>query len=159
MQYTIIGDGDDRGRLENLADELGIRRYVHFLGHRVPFEMPRFYRDADLFLLASKRSQRDVESFGIAYIEAAASGVPAICRAEGGSTDAVLEGISGIIIPDSTSDTIAKGIREFCESRSQFSPERIRAFAEQFRRPKLVAEIRARMIAELERNGDRYARH
>ena len=120
--------------------------------------MPRFYRDADLFLLASKRSQRDIESFGIAYLEAAASGVPSICSAEGGSTDAVLDGVSGIVIPNSTPETIAEGILQFANSRAQFSPEKVRSFAERFRRPQLVRQMRARIIAELERSGDRYAR-
>ena len=158
IRYTIVGNGDDRARLQNLASDLGIQHHVQFLGERAPSEMPRFYRDADLFLLASKRSQRDIESFGIAYLEAAASGVPSICSAEGGSTDAVLDGVSGIVIPNSTPETIAEGILQFANSRAQFSPEKVRSFAEGFRRPQLVRQMRARIIAELERSGDRYAR-
>ena len=152
--YTIIGDGDDRSYIESLSHELGLQSLVRFTGWIDHDGLLAAYRNADMFILAAKASDLDVEGFGIGYIEAAAAGVPSICSAEGGSADAVLQGISGIIIPDSSPDSIAKGIRDFCESRSQFSPERIRAFAEQFRRPKLVADMRARMIAELERNGD-----
>ena len=110
IRYTIIGDGDDRERLVAFAEDLGIRRHVRFLGTQAPSDMLRCYREADLFLLAAKRSQRDVEGFGIAYVEAAAAGVPAICSAEGGATDAVLDGVSGIVIPDSTPEAIADGI-------------------------------------------------
>ena len=68
-----------------------------------------------------------------------------------GSTNAVLDGVSGIIIPDSTPEAIGEGILKFAESRSRFSRRRIRSFAERFRRSSLVAEMRTHMIAGLER--------
>ena len=51
--YTVVGDGDDRARLEALAGELGIDERVHFTGS-VDFEqLLEAYRNADLFILAS----------------------------------------------------------------------------------------------------------
>lgn len=152
MRYRIIGNGDDRARLQALAKELGLDNHVEFLGERAPSEMPSSYRDIDLFLLASKRSPKDVESFGISYLEAAAGGVPSICSAEGGSTEAVLDGISGLIIPNSSPQAIAAGILRFAESREHFAPEKIRSFAKRFRRPELVKQLRARMLDEIKYN-------
>ena len=78
--YTVVGDGDDRGRLENRARELGVERRVEFRGSLGQQELLEAYRRADLFVLASRASRSDVEGFGIVYLEAAASGVPSLCR-------------------------------------------------------------------------------
>ena len=92
MCYTVVGDGDDRGRLENRARELGVERRVEFRGSLGQKELLEAYRRADLFVLASRASRSDVEGFGIVYLEAAASGVPSLCSREGGATDAVVDG-------------------------------------------------------------------
>ena len=73
VAYVIIGDGDDRARLENLARDTGMSERVHFLGAVEPERLVEAYRMADLFVMPSTG-----EGFGIAFLEAMACGTPAL---------------------------------------------------------------------------------
>jgi phosphatidylinositol alpha-1,6-mannosyltransferase len=133
FEYRIIGDGDLREALKGLAHELGLRERVSFLGELDSRDVIRWLDASDLFVLPSKASPWDVESFGIVYVEAAARGVPSLLSRAGGATDAVLDGVSGIVIDHSDPASIADGIRHFFRCRDQFRPARITAFATRFR--------------------------
>ncbi len=140
--YTVVGDGDDRPRLEALAQELGLADRVTFTGS-VSFEqLLAAYRHTDLFVLASRATEKDVEGFGIVYMEASAGGAPVICSREGGATDAVRDGVNGLLIDRSTPDTIAEGILRFVDQRQSFRPDSVRAVAEEFRWPKIADRAR-----------------
>jgi phosphatidyl-myo-inositol dimannoside synthase len=90
FDYLIVGEGDDRSRLEALAKEQGVMGSVHFLG-RVPDEdLPGLYSAADLFALPSTG-----EGFGIVFIEATACGTPAIGLNVGGASEALCQGELG----------------------------------------------------------------
>lgn len=145
--YTVVGDGDDRPRLESLARELGIAGRVRFRGGVDQRELLAAYARADLFLLAARASANDVEGFGIVYLEAAAGGVPVIASRAGGAVDAVDDGENGLLIPESTPAAIAAGLERFAAERARFDPERVRAVAERFRWPRIAAGVR-RAIAE-----------
>lgn len=147
ITYTVVGDGDDRPRLEKLATDLDLGSRITFLGSVDDDELLNCYSRADLFVLASKASAGDVEGFGIVYIEASAAGVPVICSLEGGATDAVQQGVNGLLIPESSPEAIANGITSFQQRRGSFDETKIRAFAEQFRwkhlAPRLLRELNA----------------
>jgi phosphatidylinositol alpha-1,6-mannosyltransferase len=145
FEYKIIGDGDIRLELEKLAAELGISEQTHFLGARPNSEMPDWLDESDFFLLPSKASERDVESFGIVYVEAAARGVPSLASRAGGAIDAVADGISGILIDGAEPEDISEGIRRFCRERDRFDPNSIRGFAEQFRWLRVGEDMRKRI--------------
>lgn len=147
--YTVVGDGDDRERLEAKGRELGLGSRVEFRGSLDKEGLLEVYRQADLFILASKASKKDVEGFGIVYIEASASGVPVMCSREGGATDAVVDGRNGLLIDSSSPEAIADGIRSFLKRRSELTQDKARAFAEPFRWPKISAELRAQLVARL----------
>jgi phosphatidyl-myo-inositol dimannoside synthase len=73
VEYVVVGEGDDRFRLESLAREVGVIDRVRFFGTtevRVP---PALYRMADLFVMPSTG-----EGFGIAFLEAIVSGTPTL---------------------------------------------------------------------------------
>lgn len=133
FEYKIVGDGNMRVDLEQLAVELGISGQTHFLGARPNAEIPTWLDESDLFVLPSKASERDVESFGIVYVEAAARGVPSLASRAGGAVDAIADGISGIILEGSEPDDIAQGIRRFVAEREQFCAQKVIEFAENFR--------------------------
>ena len=143
--YSVVGDGKDRPRLEQLSRELGISDRVTFRGRISNEELLACYRDADLFVLAPKATPDDVEGFGIVYVEASASGTPVLGSAQGGATDAIRDGVNGILIPESSPQAIADGIERFSLSRKQFSTEGVVEFAKQFRWPVVVGRMRERM--------------
>ena len=94
------GIGD---RLEARARRLGLDDRVRFLG-RVPDEdLPAVYRAGDVFAMMCRErwGGLEAEGFGIVFLEAAASGVPAIAGRSGGSHEAVIDGETGFVVdPD-----------------------------------------------------------
>lgn len=149
VHYTVVGDGPDRTRLETLTAQLGLQGRVRFTGGVSQPELLAHYRQADLFIMASKAEGNDVEGFGIVYLEAAASGTPSLCSRAGGATDAVEGGVNGLLIPDSSPQSIANGIVRFAGERERFPETRVRAFAERFRWPALVEPMRAAIAARV----------
>jgi phosphatidyl-myo-inositol dimannoside synthase len=96
VMYLVVGEGDDRGRLEACAREADVAKRVRFVGS---VELPRLidiYRAAELFVLASTG-----EGFGIAFLEAMASGTPAVGLALAGAKDALADGELGLLVPES----------------------------------------------------------
>jgi teichuronic acid biosynthesis glycosyltransferase TuaC len=73
VDYLVIGDGPERASLETLAGRLGVADRVEFTGQLPPEEALRRARRAWLFVMPSTE-----EAFGVAYIEAMATGIPAI---------------------------------------------------------------------------------
>lgn len=88
--YVIVGKGDDRARLQLLAGQEGVADRVRFMGALEPAILVNTYRMADLFVMPSTG-----EGFGIAFLEAMASGTPAIGLAVGGAIDVLAEGGGG----------------------------------------------------------------
>jgi phosphatidylinositol alpha-1,6-mannosyltransferase len=102
--YVIIGRGDDRARLENLARQTGVAERVRFLGAVGPQRLAEAYRMADLFVMPSTG-----EGFGIAFLEAMASGTPALGLSAAGARDALADGELGTVVSeDDLSDAIAR---------------------------------------------------
>lgn len=90
VRLLLIGDGPDRSSAEKLCRNLGIESKVTFLGKvKNPIE-PLMV--SDLFLLPS-----NAESFGLAALEAMASGVPVISSNAGGIPELNLNGVSGFL--------------------------------------------------------------
>ena len=92
LVYAIAGDGDDRKRLDRLARRRGVAEHVRFLGHVDDGDLPKLYRLARAFAMPSTG-----EGFGIAFLEAMASGVPAVGLGVDGSRDPLQDGQLGII--------------------------------------------------------------
>src|SRR5262249_41117825 len=75
--YLIVGDGDDRPRLESLAAECGVMKNVQFTGLVPAEELPDYFRLADVFVMPSAG-----EGFGIVFLQAMATGVRVIAGSE-----------------------------------------------------------------------------
>jgi phosphatidyl-myo-inositol dimannoside synthase len=78
LSMRFIGEGDDRERFEKIAREIGVAERVRFLGAVDQQRLVAAYRMADLFVMPSTG-----EGFGIAFLQAMASGTPALglrCR-------------------------------------------------------------------------------
>jgi glycosyltransferase involved in cell wall biosynthesis len=91
IRAAILGDGPLRGDLERLADSLGIRDHVEFLGFHEDTE--RYYNRAKVFVLTSW-----AEGLSVAMMEAMSCGLPAVVPAIGDLADVVRNGITGYLI-------------------------------------------------------------
>jgi phosphatidyl-myo-inositol dimannoside synthase len=107
--YAVIGTGPDLARLEALAQKVGVRGHVRFVGDMTDHELPACYAAADVFLLPTRElpAEDEVEGFGIAYVEAAASCVPSIATPSGGVADAVRDGVTGLLVPPDSPASVA----------------------------------------------------
>ncbi|HEX2151377.1 MAG TPA: glycosyltransferase [Stellaceae bacterium] len=90
ITYVVIGDGDDRFRLTEIATRLGVAERARFVGFVSPETLVEAYRMADLFVMPSTG-----EGFGIVFLEAMACGTPALGLAAGGACDALADGELG----------------------------------------------------------------
>jgi phosphatidylinositol alpha-1,6-mannosyltransferase len=95
VAYVIIGEADDQARLEDLAENGGVGDRVRFLGAVSLESLAQAYRMADLFVMPSTG-----EGFGIAFLEAMASGTPALGLAAGGARDPLADGELGTVVAE-----------------------------------------------------------
>jgi phosphatidylinositol alpha-1,6-mannosyltransferase len=98
IRYIVVGDGDERLRLEEMATRLKINERVSFVGSVPADELPAFYAAADIFVHPNRIDGSDVEGFGIVFLEAAASGLAAIGGNSGGVPEAVVHNETGILV-------------------------------------------------------------
>jgi teichuronic acid biosynthesis glycosyltransferase TuaC len=105
LQCRVIGEGSDRDRFSALAKDLGISDRVHFLGRRSRVEVAEAMRNCSVFVLPSR-----YEGLGCVYLEAMASGKPAIaCRGQG-IEDIIDHGQNGWLIPVDGLDELVQGL-------------------------------------------------
>jgi len=91
----IVGEGGDRIRLEALARDAGVSERVRFLGRVGLQTLVEIYRMADLFVMPSTG-----EGFGVAFLEAMASGTPALGLGVAGARDALADGQLGTAVAE-----------------------------------------------------------
>lgn len=90
LRFMIVGDGPARASLEAQAKELGVTDYVIFTGMVDPSKVQEYYQLGDVFVSASTS-----ETQGLTYIEAAANGLPLLCRQDDCLADVLQPGENG----------------------------------------------------------------
>jgi colanic acid/amylovoran biosynthesis glycosyltransferase len=96
FQLTILGDGPDRGALEQLARELDFGNRVRFGGYVDQATVLRHLSETDIFVLPSL-----AEGIPVSLMEAMACGVPVLATAVGGIAELVQDGETGLLVPPS----------------------------------------------------------
>ncbi|HVC90581.1 MAG TPA: N-acetyl-alpha-D-glucosaminyl L-malate synthase BshA [Acidobacteriaceae bacterium] len=91
-RLLMVGDGPERSSAEWLAKSLEISDRVHFLGKHD--QVNQLLPAADLMLMPS-----ELESFGLAALEAMACEVPTIATAVGGVPEMIQNGVTGLLFP------------------------------------------------------------
>jgi glycosyltransferase involved in cell wall biosynthesis len=110
----LVGDGEERGRLETRASELALEG-VRFLGFRNQSELPAFFALADVFVLPSRH-----EPWGLIVNEAMAAGCAVIVSDEvGAHADLVTDGIEGFVFPIGHIDALATALSWVLSSPEQ----------------------------------------
>lgn len=106
LRYLIVGEGDDRERLQRKAFELGVHDRVIFAGFIPEREKENHYSIADAYVMPSRG-----EGFGIVFLEAMACGVPTVGSLADGSREALLNGKLGLLVDPSDRVAVADSIR------------------------------------------------
>jgi glycosyltransferase involved in cell wall biosynthesis len=107
--FVLVGGGPERGRLERRLELLGLSDHFRLLGGRPYDEIPDLQRLADLFVLPSIPSRTILEQFGIALVEAMATGTPVVTT-HCGAIDEVV-GEAGVLVQPNDALRLADAIR------------------------------------------------
>lgn len=122
-RLIVAGKGPERASLEKLADSLGVSGAVDFAGFVPDEALPDFYRAADLFVLPT----RSLEGFGVATLEALASGTPVV-GTPGGATPEILSGLDeNLLAREAAPEAIAETILYWLRRPDDLKALRVRA--------------------------------
>jgi phosphatidylinositol alpha-1,6-mannosyltransferase len=110
--YLVAGLPTKRPEYETLASDLGVARHVHFLGRVGADELVWLLNACDLFVMTSRTTSKgDCEGYGIAVVEAALCGKPAVVSQGSGLSEAIVDGTTGVAVtqddPRATADAIS----------------------------------------------------
>lgn len=118
-RLVVVGDGPERRRLEAMAGPT-----VEFLGSRPDAEIAVLYARTRAFLFPG------LDDFGIAPVEAQAAGRPVVAFGQGGATETVTGGVTGVFFHEPTVDALIAAIDVL--DRTSFDPAVCRRSAERF---------------------------
>jgi N-acetyl-alpha-D-glucosaminyl L-malate synthase BshA len=107
-RLLMVGDGPDRAPAELLARQLGVSDRVVFLGKQM--RVAHLLPIADVMLVPS-----EMESFGLAALEAMACGVPPVASRVGGLPEVVTDGVDGYLAPVGDTGAVAEAALRLLE--------------------------------------------
>ncbi len=127
---VIIGDGRDHDTLQRRA-----RSNTSFITrHLTDEELTAYYRDCRAFVFAGD------EDFGIAAVEAQASGKPVIAYKESGIAEIVKDGLTGLLFDKQTKEAVVSVLHAF--EKKNFNPEVCRVNALLFGKDRFAKEMK-----------------
>ena len=133
---TVIGTGPERAKLERSAGP-----GVTFLGWQSNEQIRERYRTAEAALLPG------AEDFGIVPVEAQACGCPVVALAEGGAVETVVDGKTGVLVRESSSEAFADALSRV--RNLDVDESALRAHAEGFSREQFLSRFQAAVDAAL----------
>jgi glycosyltransferase involved in cell wall biosynthesis len=134
MPLKIFGEGIAENDLKKIAGPT-----IEFLGRVSDDDQKKLYAECIAYI------QPQVEDFGMTAVEAMASGRPIIALAKGGSTETIVEGVTGVFMKYEGWEGVLDALLHF--DQNKFDPEKIRAHAQKFSRAVFEEKIRA-LVAE-----------
>jgi phosphatidyl-myo-inositol dimannoside synthase len=147
LKYMIVGEGNDRSRLESKAKDLGLEDYVIFTGFIAEVEKADHYRVADVYVMPGKG-----EGFGIVYLEAMACGIPVVASKIDGSREAVRNGMLGTLVDPDDPEDIKAGIINALKQPTGTVPDGLDYFSDQSfeQRVHLICDEITKLVEKLE---------
>lgn len=103
-QLVVVGDGDDRGRLEARVRAEGLSDVVHFAGLVAQDVLRQHFADAQIFALPSEG-----EGFGLVFLEAMRAARPCLA-AEGAAQEIVIDGVTGRVVPSRDAAALSEAL-------------------------------------------------
>ena len=107
LRYLIVGEGLEYENLVAESTRLGVRDKIIILKKVSEEYLVSLYKAAELFLLLPQSDSKDIEGFGLVFLEAAACGLPVIGTYKSGAADAIWEGHNGLLVESRDSQAAA----------------------------------------------------
>ncbi len=118
--YVVVGDGPHRATLETLAAQHQVQDHVTFVGSVSNEELVSWYLRCSMLVMPSRELEnRDVEGFGIVFLEANSFSKPVIGGKSGGIGDAVIDGETGFLVDPTDQQLLEKAIIQLLKNREQ----------------------------------------
>ena len=115
-RFVVVGWGEFEARLREIAAEEGLDERVIFAGRVADEDLADYYRLGDVFVMPNRRMpDGDTEGFGLVFLEANRCGLPVVAGRDGGSTDAVQDGLNGLVVDGHSVPAIATAMRALAE--------------------------------------------
>lgn len=97
-RVRIVGFGPHEPQLRERAASSGVA--IEFLGRRSPAEVADVLAGSTVFCAPSRSIGHEAEGFGLVFLEAALAGVPVVAYRHAGVTEAVQDGVTGLLAPE-----------------------------------------------------------
>ncbi|WP_369412657.1 glycosyltransferase family 4 protein [Neoroseomonas alba] len=115
-RLLVVGTGPFEPQLRALAESCGVADAVRFAGAVAPAELADHYRLGDVFVMPNRAMPNgDTEGFGLVFLEANACGLPVIAGQDGGSPEAVQDGVNGLVVDGHSVAAVAAAMRRLRE--------------------------------------------
>ena len=106
LRWIVVGDGNDRTRLQEKALRLGVAAQIDWRGRLSDKQLIEEFGRCSVFVMPSgfsidSEGQATGEGFGIAYLEAAMAGRASIAAVSGGQQDLIIDGETGWLVSSS----------------------------------------------------------
>lgn len=146
-RLMIVGDGPYRGALTRRAVERGVAEWVTFAGQVSDADLPAHFAAGDVFAMPCRERHggREVEAFGIVFIQAQAVGVPVVAGGIGGVPDAVRDGETGVLVDGTDAASVASAVGDLLSDthrRRAMGEAGARWCADHFGWPQRTSELR-----------------
>lgn len=102
IKFLVLGDGELKGELVELANSMGVNERVNFLGSIPNSEIVKYLKVSDIFIRPSLS-----EGQGISFIEAMAAGLPIIATKVGGIPDFLVDEETGLFVKTNSPEDIS----------------------------------------------------
>lgn len=124
VELHIVGDGEDKGRLENIAKDLGLlNKNVFFHGYIPNNELYRYLAQTNFFVLNS-----NYETFSVATAEAVAHGVPVVVTRSGGPEEFVTKDV-GVLTEPENPKQLEEAILYMLDNWSKYDRKKLKEYA------------------------------
>lgn len=143
VTMTIFGEGDERAKLEGLIKKYSLENRVVLMGMCSRKTIVEKLKECDCFVLASR-----AETFGVAYIEALATGIPVIATACGGP-ECFVHDRNGVLIPVDDIDALICMMRYMYTNYRAFDREKIAVEIKRKFSPECVAKMLVEVYKEV----------
>lgn len=117
VMLVIVGEGPEEGSLGRLVERDMLGDSVAFVGGASDEELRALYAGAEFFAMTPRRLGNDMEGFGIVYLEAAAQGKPAVATNSGGAGEAVVNGVTGLVVKEGDIAAIAGALEKMLSEK------------------------------------------
>jgi glycosyltransferase involved in cell wall biosynthesis len=114
VSLVLVGDGNDRPRLDRIARDTGFAHRIRFVRGVSDNDLKILYRTCNFFSLPSAK-----EGFGLVFLEAMAAGKAVVAAASGAAPEIVVDRETGRIVPQNDMSSLAIVMKDLLDDPTQ----------------------------------------